>query len=146
MSELELLHYGVKGMQWGVRKRDPAVGVARKEVRKDLKTTERLANTSTRGVVAKRQTHAESVGAKKSSDPNYAKAYDRAIQNKQRAATGKALIKTAAWLAFTYVALFGTGSSSSGRSSATRGRNFINDNPGMMNAPIRNGVHVITNL
>jgi len=73
-----LLHFGVKGMQWGVRK-DRAAGVSSRtdrEARKDAEESARAKMYFGQGAGTRRKLINKSVEAKRARDPAYGKAFD----------------------------------------------------------------------
>lgn len=73
-----LEHYGVKGMRWGVRK-DATPGVSRKTdkaAKKDAQEFARAKMYYGDGAGTRRKLINKSVEAKRSKDPQYAKAFD----------------------------------------------------------------------
>lgn len=79
-EDVEFLeHFGVKGMQWGVRKDRQSRGVSGKvdrEAAKDAKESARAKMYYGQGAGTRRKLINKSVEAKKARDPNYAKAFD----------------------------------------------------------------------
>lgn len=74
-----LEHFGIKGMQWGVRK-DESTGVSRatsKNARKDAEEFARAQMYYGKGAGTRRKLIKATVDAKKAKDPNYAKAFDQ---------------------------------------------------------------------
>lgn len=83
-DESELVHYGVKGMKWGVRKADRPEGVSRKtsrEARKDAQEFARAKLFYGEGAGTRRKLIKAKVEAKSKKDPNYKKAFDQHIAN-----------------------------------------------------------------
>lgn len=78
LDEDLLLHYGVKGMKWGVRK-NGTEGVSRRtdrEASKDAKEFARAKLFYGEGAGTRRKLIKAKVETKKKQDPNYAKAFD----------------------------------------------------------------------
>lgn len=78
-EQLELKHYGVKGMRWGVRKDSGPAGVPRstnREARKDAKESARAKMFYGQGAGTRRKLINNSVAAKSKRDPAYKKAFD----------------------------------------------------------------------
>lgn len=79
----ELLHFGVKGMKWGVRRSDPP-GVSRstnREARKDAQEFARAKMFYGEGAGTRRKLIKAKVEAKSKKDPNYKKAFDQHLGN-----------------------------------------------------------------
>lgn len=78
MSTDELIHFGVKGMKWGVRK-DDEIGVSAKtsrEAKKDAQEYARAKMFYGQGAGTRRKLINASVDAKSKKDPDYKKAFD----------------------------------------------------------------------
>lgn len=79
----ELLHYGVKGMKWGVH-RDRPDGVSRKtnrEAAKDAKEFARAKQFYGEGAGTRRKLIKAKVEGKSKNDPSYKKAFDTHLSN-----------------------------------------------------------------
>lgn len=81
LEDLEFLeHFGVKGMRWGVRRKDSASGVHRKvdkEARKDAEEHARAKMYYGKGAGTRRKLINKSVEAKRARIPGYGKAFDQ---------------------------------------------------------------------
>lgn len=71
-----LLHYGVKGMRWGVRR-----GKAERQAQKDAKEFARAKMFYGEGAGTRRKLIREKVESNKKKDPRYAKAFDDAYSS-----------------------------------------------------------------
>jgi hypothetical protein len=75
----ELIHFGVKGMKWGVRRADPS-GIPNKtnrEARKDAQEFARAKMFYGEGAGTRRKLIKAKVEGKSKKDPNYKKAFDQ---------------------------------------------------------------------
>ena len=72
VSETSFMHYGVKGMKWGVRR----------EAKRDAKEAARAKMSYGEGAGNRRKLINESVKAKSKKDPNYKKAFDYYYESK----------------------------------------------------------------
>lgn len=80
----ELVHYGVKGMKWGVTNADRPSGVSRgtdREARKDAKEFSRAKLFYGEGAGTRRKLIKATVEAKSKKDPSYKKAFDHHVAN-----------------------------------------------------------------
>ena len=83
-EEVELKHYGVKGMKWGVRKsNDPAgISISRRTAREASKDAQEFARAKMfygEGAGNRRKLIKATVEAKSKKDPSYKKAFDDAL-------------------------------------------------------------------
>lgn len=78
MSKNEIVHYGVKGMHWGVRKGDhPEVSrTTNREARKDAQEFARAKQFYGEGAGTRRKLIKATVEGKKARSPEYTKAFD----------------------------------------------------------------------
>lgn len=80
-EDLELFHYGVKGMKWGVRKNRPAElegvpGSTNREAKRDANESAKAKMFFGEGAGNRRKLINTKVNAKSSKDPYYKKAFD----------------------------------------------------------------------
>ena len=79
VSETSFMHYGVKGMKWGVRR----------EAKRDAKEAARAKMSYGEGAGNRRKLINESVKAKSKKDPNYKKAFDYYYEKQDMAKAAK---------------------------------------------------------
>lgn len=132
-NELNSLeHYGVQGMKWGRRKSPSKTAVQAKADHKQLSKMKNHGNTK-----AKRELKTNI--AERSVNKKYASEFQRNVEKKAKADKAVKNIKKAAFYGGLYVALFGV-------PNVSKGKSYVNTNPGLMNVKVKKGVYNITNL